>query len=96
MEEKRAYSGLFIISPDKEDAADAVENDIKSIINENSGNVVGEKKIGKKHLACPMKKKKDGVYYEVAFNALPSAIERITRLCRINTDILRTLIDRVK
>lgn len=96
MEETRSYSGLFIISPDKEDAADAVQNDIKSIITKNSGNIVEEKKIGKKQLAYPIKKKTEGVYYELAFTALPSSIGRIMRLCRINTDIMRTLIDSVK
>jgi len=92
----RSYQGLFIIHPDKEEAAEEVRGSIKSIISENSGTVVDEKTIGKKMLATPIKKQKEGIYYEVSFKAEPSAVEKIVRLCRINTDIMRTLIDKVK
>lgn len=96
MERKRSYSGLFIINPDKKDDFDAVGKGIKTIISDNAGTIESEKFMGKKPLAYPINKKKEALYYEVNFSADPSSLEKITRLCRINTDILRTLIDKSK
>jgi len=93
MEKKRVYSGLFIIDPDKEESLDDVVGKIKNIINENSGDIVEDRVIGKKRLSYPISKKTEGVYYEGTFNALPSSIAKITRLCRINTDIMRSVIN---
>ena len=88
------YSGLFIITPEKLDTIDDVKKAISEIIRENSGKIEKETVIGKKELAYPIKKKTKGVYYEVVFRALPASISEMTRLFKINTDILRTLIDK--
>ena len=93
MEKTRTYSALFIIDTEREDGTEEVENNIKAIITGNTGSVVEEKASVKKRLAYPMNKKIEGGYYEVTFKAEPSAIEKITRLCKINTDILRTIVD---
>lgn len=96
MEGTNSYSGLFIIDPDKEKSASEVHSAIRSIIEENAGNIVEEKKIGKKRFAYPIKKKTEGVYYEILFTAPPSAIAKVKRMCEINTGIMRTLIDKEK
>ena len=96
MEKTRSYEGLFVIDPDKEESVKDVQDSIRTIISENSGNIVREKDPGKRTLAYPIRKKKEALYYEVIFDALPSAIVKISRLCRINTDIMRTLIDGFK
>ena len=95
MENARSYSGLFIIVPEKEDSIDEVKKTIGSIISENSGNIVKENIMGKKTLAYPIKKKTEGIYYEVTFDADPGSVSGMMKQFRINTDILRTLIDRV-
>lgn len=94
MKKANSYSGLFIISPDKEDAIDEVKKDITSIIGDNTGSIVKENMMGKKTLSYPIKKKAAGIYYEVNFTAPPEAVSKMMRLFRINTSILRTLIDR--
>ncbi|RKY42363.1 MAG: 30S ribosomal protein S6 [Candidatus Makaraimicrobium thalassicum] len=94
MEKSRSYSGLFIITPEKQGAIDEVTGSIGSVISENSGNIVKENMMGKKALAYPIKKKNEGVYYEVTFTAAPEAVIGMMRQFRINTNILRTLIDR--
>ncbi|NQT32230.1 MAG: 30S ribosomal protein S6 [Candidatus Omnitrophica bacterium] len=93
MEKARSYVGLFIITPDKEDV-DEVTGSIKSVISENSGDITKENMVGKKKLAYPIKKKAEGVYYEISFNAAPESIANMTRQFRINTDLLRSLIDK--
>ena len=94
MENTRSYSGIFIITPDKQDSMDDVTKSIGSIISENSGNVVNDSVLGKKTLAYPIKKKSEAVYYEVNFTALPESVAKMMRQFRINTDILRALIDK--
>ena len=94
MEKARSYSGLFIIAPEREDAIDEVKSGIGTVISENSGSVVKENMVGKKRLAYPIKKKSEGIYYEVSFTAFPESVEKMQRQFRINTDLMRTLIDR--
>ncbi len=96
MEKTRSYLGLFIIAPEKEDGIDEVKKRINSVISDNSGSVVKENMVGKKSLVYPVKKRSEGIYYEVAFTALPEAVSKMMRQFRINTDILRTLIDKTK
>ncbi|MBU1083817.1 MAG: 30S ribosomal protein S6 [Candidatus Omnitrophota bacterium] len=94
MEKARGYLGLFIITPEKQEQMDEVKGSIKGIIGENSGKILKENEIGKKRLAYPVKKKEEGIYYEVNFDATPESITKMSRLFRINNDILRTLIDK--
>ena len=93
MENAKSYTGLFIITPEKHDSIEDVTGSISTIIAENDGQVAKENMMGKKALAYPIKKKTEGVYYEITFSALPGSVERMMRQFRINTDILRTLID---
>jgi small subunit ribosomal protein S6 len=94
MENTRSYSGLFIIVPEKQDSMDDMKKTINTVIGENSGNIVKENMMGKRVLAYPIKKKTEGIYYEVTFDAAPGSIVNMMKLFRINTDILRTLIDK--
>ena len=94
MEKTRKYAGLFIITPDKKDSIDEVTSQIGSVIGENKGNLQEGNVVGKKTLAYPIKKKNEGVYYEVTFTAAPKDVLGMMKQFRINTDILRTLIDK--
>ena len=91
---KRSYSGLFIIIPEKQESIDEMKKVIASIITDNSGNIVKESMMGKRVLAYPIKKRAEGIYYEVIFDAPPASVSRMMRDFQINTDILRALIDK--
>ncbi len=94
MENMKSYSGLFIVTPEKEEAIDAVKESIGSVISSNSGNVVDVNVIGKKKLTYPIRKQTEGIYIEVLFDATTESISKIMRQFQINTDILRALIDK--
>lgn len=96
MSNVKSYTGLFIISPDKRDSLGDVKTSIGSIVSDNSGKVVKETEIGEKKLAYPIRKKTEGVYYEIAFTAPSESIEKMTKQFQINTDILRTVITAVE
>ncbi|MFH1305694.1 MAG: 30S ribosomal protein S6 [Candidatus Omnitrophota bacterium] len=93
MEKLKSYEALFIIVPEKQDAMDEMKNGITAVIKDNSGNVVKDNVVGKKPLAYPIKKKQAGIYYEVEFTAPPKSVAQMTKQFRINTDILRALIN---
>ena len=94
MEKSRSYSGLFIIFPEKQEEIDQVKRKIGSIITDNSGNVEKEDMVGKRTLAYPIKKRSEGIYYEVVFTAMPSGVAKMMKEFQINTDIMRALIDK--
>ncbi|MFH1846550.1 MAG: 30S ribosomal protein S6 [Candidatus Omnitrophota bacterium] len=96
MEKSRSYEGLFIVSSDKENEIDDIKKGIHAVISENSGNIVRDNVMGKRTFAYPIKKKTAGIYYEVAFTSLPGNVAKMLRQFRINTNILRTLIDKVE
>ena len=52
--------------------------------------------MGKKDLSYPIKKKTEGIYYELVFTASPSSVARISRAYQISGSIMRVLIDIIK
>lgn len=96
MENLRSYSGMFIIDPAKQESITDVTGSINAIISDNNGKVEKENMMGKKNLAYPIKKKKEAVYYEVVFTAEAGSLKKMMRQFQINTDILRTLIEKSK
>ncbi|MBF0253022.1 MAG: 30S ribosomal protein S6 [Candidatus Omnitrophica bacterium] len=92
MKNMKKYSILFIIYPDKEEKLADVTNQLKAIVTENGGEVGQDNLTGKKRLSYPMNKKTEGIYYELHLSSEPKAIEKISRLYTINTDLLRHII----
>ncbi len=88
----RKYSILFIVDPDKEEKLEEVTNQLKAVVTDNGGEVGQDNVTGKKRLSYPMDKKTEGIYYELHLSSEPKAIEKISRLYNINTDLLRHVI----
>ncbi len=92
----RLYSALVIVNTAKGASEEEAKAIVKSIIGENSGEIVKENVMGKRMLAYPIKKQQEGFYYEIFFNAKPEAIIKIDRQFQINTNILRSIISKEK
>ena len=89
------YEGLFIIKPDiKEEDVKGIYKVISDSITKNGGNIKKEDIWGKKQLAYPVKKFKEGFYYKLDFAAPTNAIAKLEEAYRLNSDILRTMITR--
>jgi len=89
------YEGLFIIKPDiKEEDAKGVLKVITEALVKNGGAVKKEDIWGKRQLAYPVKKFKEGFYYKLEFTASTSSIAKLEETYRLNADILRTMITR--
>jgi len=89
------YEGIFIIKPEIKD--EDVKNVFKVIsdsVTKHSGTIKKEEPWGKRSLAYPVKKAKEGHYFKLEFSAPTDAIAKLEEACRLNDDILRTMITR--
>jgi len=90
------YEGLFIIKPDLNE--EDTKNVIKAItdsVTKNGGSVLKEEPWGKRQLAYPVKKLKEGYYYKVDFTAPAAAIAKLENTYKLSSDtIIRTMITR--
>lgn len=88
------YEAIFIIKPDlkEEDLKNACKA-ITDSITKNGGSIKKEESWGKKQLAYPVKKFKEGHYYKVDFTAPPAAITKLESAYKLSDEtILRTMI----
>ena len=94
----RKYEGAFILKPAlKEEEINSVAKHIAEPIIKNKGTVsLSEVWLGKKKLAFPIRKYREGIYYRVNFAIEPKAIEALKQSYRLNEDILRLLISNLE
>lgn len=89
------YEGILIVKPDiKEEDVKNVFKSINDNVVKNGGTIKKEEIWGKRQLAYPVKKFKEGYYYKLDFSAPTSAITKLEEAFRLNDDILRTMITR--
>ena len=92
---KNKYEALFIIRPElKEEEVKAACKVITDSIAKHQGEITGEDGWGKRTLAFPMKKGKEGFYYKVNFTAPSDAIAKLQGMYKLNSQILRVMITR--
>ncbi len=87
------YEGMLIIRPDlEEEATNAVTTQLTDAITQSNGEIEEAKIWGKRQLAFPVKKFKEGLFYLVHFKAKPEIITKLKREYKLNENILRMLI----
>jgi small subunit ribosomal protein S6 len=88
-----AYETVIILDPATDDAG--LENEIQKVsdlIKEQGGQTVNVERWGRRKLAYPLKKRHDGNYFCIQFNAPAAAPKALDRICRLNENIVRHLI----
>ena len=89
---KRPYETTFIVNASLEDLQiDAVINHVQEIITRHGGEIVALNKWGRKRLAYTIKKKNNGFYANIEFNALGTALSQLERAYLLDENILRFL-----
>ncbi len=86
------YEALFVLRPDQEESIKKVTALITDSIKKNKGKILKEDNWGKRTLAYPIKKHREGVYYKLNFSIGSLSIETLNRTYKLNSGILRTLI----
>ena len=89
------YEGLFIIKPDlNEESVKGVHKILGELVAKSGGTVKKEEIWGKRALAYPVMKFKEGSYYKLDFEAPGDAVSKVEAACKLNADIIRLMISR--
>ncbi|MFN4245187.1 MAG: 30S ribosomal protein S6 [Brevinematia bacterium] len=98
-QERKAYEIGLIIEPN-EQIVPIVISKIKDIINQHNGNVIEESELGRRTLAYPIRKNRkkytEGIYKFILFEGNQSTIENLNKLVKIDENVIRYIILRVK
>ena len=91
------YEGLFAIHPDlSQDENKKIVSKIEEQITKTGGSIESSQDWGRRSLAYPIRKKREGVFHLVHFQAEPQAIGPLKRACHLNESILNSLITRLE
>ena len=89
------YECVLIMDPAlSEDAVQALQNQFSKLISDRGGEVVHTKSWGKRRLAYPIERKREGIYVIIYFRFEMSAkglVDEIERQVRINDQLLREM-----
>jgi len=86
------YETILILDPAlKEEEINGIENRIKEIIQNENGKLEEVNHWGKKKLAYPVKKRKEGYYIRFVYIASPIVVNEIGRISRISEQIIKYL-----
>lgn len=87
------YEGVFITKASLTDEiSQKILSQIENEISKNGGKIDNIEKWGKRNLAYPIKKSKEGVYYKLDFKIGPEKVPELKKTYRVNEDILRIMI----
>ncbi len=97
--QRRTYEIGVVVIPDEQIASSVVEK-IKDIITSNGGAVISQSELGRRTLAYPIRKNRkkylEGIYKFVTFEGTKSTFDNLDKLVRIDENVLRHIIIRVK
>ncbi len=87
------YEGLFIFADTlKEDELKTAIENAMALIEKHGGSVLGNKKLGRRAFARPMKKRESGVYVRAIFNLDPSKVSNLVASYKLSEDVFRVQI----
>jgi len=92
------YEAMFVINVNlSEDERKTLFNQINDVIAKHNGQVLSASVWSEKRKLCfAIKKNLEGVYYLVNFRILPDAVAKINHIYKLNENILRVLITKIK
>ena len=89
------YEVMFIAKPLEETEVDPIVTFVSDLLTKNGCNIEKVDRLGKRHLAYPVKKQADGYYVLINFEAEPATIKEIDRVMKIRDEILKHLIVKI-
>lgn len=92
----RDYELMVVLSPDLDEAGvDATTERLGTQIGGRGGEVVDVQKWGRRRLAYPIAKHRDGFYTVAKLKLTPEAAEPLERSLRLNESVIRHLLVRL-
>ena len=89
------YEVLLLLDPELADEkqAEIVER-VKTLVTEGGGSFERHDPWGRRKLAYPIEKKDDGIYHLLTFSAPPETLDELSRVLKIDDDVLRHMATR--
>ena len=91
----REYEVMFIVDPEieEEEISQEIEK-VKSLITEHGGEVESVDEWGKRQLAYPIRKKREGHYVVINFKGNSTLPQRLRDEIKLDSKILRSMVVR--
>ncbi|MHB9034653.1 MAG: 30S ribosomal protein S6 [Anaerolineae bacterium] len=87
---------IYILQPDLDETALASINErIQQVINSSGGQVASSELMGRRTLAYPIKRRREGYYMLVKAALTQAAITELDRTLRLSEDVLRHMLVRL-
>ena len=91
----RDYELMIVFDPNLEDAAtEAVTGRISGLVSQRGGNVVSTEAWGRRRLAYPIGRHRDGTYVLMRFQVDPAAVVDVERMLKLSEAVIRHLVVR--
>jgi len=91
----REYELIYIVRPDvEEEALEEISKKVDQVVTGNGGQVTEVKRWGKRHLAYPIQKLKEGYYVLNRIQLEPQMLKEVERSLTLSEEIIRYLIVR--
>ena len=88
----RLYDIVMVLSPDKSvDEAASLAEGFKKILSDDGATLVKDEPWGKRRLAYPIGKKREGIYHYLQAEARGETIAEVERKLKLSDDVLRHL-----
>jgi len=89
----RTYEFMSIVQPGlDEEGLNALTERIQQVITNNGGEIVKVEQMGRRRLAYPIKRQREGYYVLMHARMSVTAIAELDRACKLSDDILRYLL----
>jgi small subunit ribosomal protein S6 len=89
----RNYELVYIAQPDLDDEAlKALAERIQQVIVANGGQVTSTESMGRRTLAYPIKRRRDGYYILIKASLTQKSITELERSLRLSEDVLRHML----
>jgi len=91
----RQYELMVVLDPNLEEAAiEALNTRIQTLTTQRGGSIESVEPWGRKRLAYPIGRHRDGVYYLSRLTLPPNAADEIKRALKLNESVIRHLLIR--
>jgi small subunit ribosomal protein S6 len=93
----RDYELMIVLDPNlDEEALETATNRVQSTINQRGGAVKNVESWGRRRLAYPIGRNRDGTYVLLRFQAKPEATAEVERALKLMESVVRYLVVRVE
>jgi small subunit ribosomal protein S6 len=93
----RDYELMIVLDPNlDEEALEAATNRVQSVVSQRGGTVNGVESWGRRRLAYPIGRHRDGTYVLLRFQARPEATAEVERALKLMESVVRYLVVRVE